>query len=258
MPERDEAPELAMRTVTDGAIEFIRSLIHSGELAPGDRLPSERDLAAHLGISRVTVRLALKALEASGYVTTRRGAQRGTFVNDLPVLLERWVEWMHKNNEEIDDIFDLRIAVESRAAALAAQRHNDEDLQAMEAAVNNLGTTRSSFLRADAEFHRSVARAAHSSRLYRAVQEARGEFFHPVQHLLDDVWYPVIVDHMLREGRIEETKLGHQSIFTAIRDHNQLGASAAMEAHIDQTRATIRAIHQSTLELRRNLSADNR
>lgn len=236
---------LVARTVTEEAVQFIRSLIHSGELGPGEKLPSERDLAAHLGVSRVTVRVALKALETSGYVTTRRGSQCGTFVSELRVLLDRWSEWMHQTNEELDDIFDLRIAVESRAAGLAAVRRTEEDLVAIETAVNNLGVTRAAFLRADAEFHRAVARAAHSSRLYRAVQMARGEFFQPVHHLTSDVWYPVMVDHVVREGRIEDTKTAHRAIFNAICDRNQLGASAAMEAHIEVTRVTMRAIYES-------------
>ena len=244
--ETPDAPSIVVRSVTEGVIEFIRSLIHCGDLGPGDRLPPERDLAVRLNVSRVSVRVALKTLEANGYITTRRGGQCGTFVSDLPLLLRKWTEWMHKNEEELDDIFDLRIAVECRAAGLAALRRTEEDLEAMETAINNLGLTRASFLRSDAEFHRAVARAAHNGRLYQAVQMARGDLFHPVHHLLSDVWYPVVADHVLREGRIEDSRRAHRAIFAAIRERNQMGAAAAMEAHIEVTRVTMRTIHEST------------
>lgn len=238
--EADEIPDVLARTASDGVVRFLRSLIHAGELGPGDRLLPERELSAQLGVSRVTLRLALKTLEAMGYICTRRGVHGGAFVSELPVLLERWAEWMRANRQELDDIIDFRIAVETKAAALAAERRTEAELASIEAPIARLGVTRQSFLRADAEFHKAVARAAHNVRLDRAMRVARGELFLPV-------------DQVIRDDRIPDTESGHRAIFMAIRAQDPVGAAAAMEVHIEYTRAYMRAIQEGAVQ---NLSLE--
>src|SRR5262245_28121356 len=71
---------VSLGRVSQVIIDQIRELIHSGKLRPGDRLPSERELCARFGVSRVTVREALRVLEAGGLVDIRVGAHGGTFV----------------------------------------------------------------------------------------------------------------------------------------------------------------------------------
>ncbi len=229
--QTNEIFELLDRTGADEAIRFLRSLIHSGELGPGDRLPPERELSAKLGISRLTLRLALKALEASGYIHTRRGAQGGAFVSELADPLDHWAERMRANIHELEGILEFRIAVETRAAALAAQRRTDKDLEAMASAIDHLALvdTRSSFRRADAEFHSAVARASRNTRLEQAIRVARGELFFPT-------------DRLVYEERVKDTERGHRAAFTAIRNQDPLGASAAMESHLKDAWTELRAI----------------
>jgi len=155
---------LLPETASESAVRFLRAMIFSGELRPGDRLPPERDLGTRLGISRMTLRLALKVLESSGYLVTTRGSRGGSRVNDHDALSKCWKNWMREHSDMLDEVFEFRITVEEKLAALAAERRTDEDLRVLEEAFasENALEDSSALFRADMDFHRSVARAAHN------------------------------------------------------------------------------------------------
>jgi GntR family transcriptional repressor for pyruvate dehydrogenase complex len=212
---------LETETASDSAVRFLRALIFSGELGPDDKLPPERDLGARLGISRMTLRLALKALESTGYIVTTRGSRGGSRVADAASLSRCWNQWMQEHADELDDIFEFRAAIESKLAALAAERRSDQDLQAMEraAAIERQPQDWSSLFRTDIDIHRAIARAARSPRLERAMMTARGDLFVPI-------------DLSRLEERPHQVHEGHQSIIEAIRNHDADAACAGMAAHI--------------------------
>ena len=108
-------------TASESAERYVRALIFWGELGPGDRLPPATELAALLGISRVTLRIALRSLESTGYLVTTRGAHGGSRVSDLQTLQKCWDQWMAEHRDELDDIFEFRLTVETRLAELAAR-----------------------------------------------------------------------------------------------------------------------------------------
>ena len=154
-------------TASESAERYVRALIFWGELGPGDRLPPATEFAAQLGISRVTLRIALRSLESMGYLVTTRGAHGGSRVSDLQALQKCWAQWMGEHSGELDDIFEFRITVERRLAELAALRRTAGDLEAMELALaeERDNRRRASLFRADAGIHRSISAAAHSPRL---------------------------------------------------------------------------------------------
>jgi GntR family transcriptional repressor for pyruvate dehydrogenase complex len=233
MSDRDDDISLAPDTASESAKRYVRSLIFWGELGPGDKLPAATELAARLGISRVTLRLALRSLESTGYLITTRGAYGGSRVTDVASLTRCWARWMAAHDDELDDIFEFRCTVEGRLAALAAQRRGDEDLAAIERALERERDERqrSSLFRADAEIHRTIARAAHSPRLARAMNEVRMELFLPVdQDLL-----------LHRETYVYDS---HVAIVAAIRDREPERATAAATAHTEE----IRRLMQRALE----------
>ena len=209
--------------------EVIRGLIHRGELSPGDRLPPERALADQLGVARVSLRDALAQLHQEGYLVARRGAHGGTFVTGLAEPRRRWVRRMRENPADLEDIIDYRIAIEVHAARLAARRRDQADLPAIEeAARRGPGATGGpSFRAADSAFHRAIAIAAHSARLEAAIDEARGLLFLPA----DALAYPPGTDRSLSD---------HQWIAAAVRDGDGDRAAAAMRAHIESTRDSLR------------------
>ncbi len=216
---------LIPETASDSAVHFLRAMIFSGELGPGDRLPPERDLGARLGISRMTLRLALKALESTGYIVTTRGSRGGSRVTDAASLLECWNQWMRQHSGELDDIFEFRMTVETRLAFLAAERRTDKDLETItNAAAGELGPKDwSSLFRADMDIHRSIARAARSPRLEQAMMDARGELFIPV-------------DLARLEERPHQVHDSHGAILEAIRDRDPVRAAEEMRLHIDLVR----------------------
>jgi GntR family transcriptional repressor for pyruvate dehydrogenase complex len=228
---------LVPETASDSAVRHIRAMIFAGELGPGDRLPPERDLGTHLGISRMTLRLALKALESTGYIVTTLGSHGGSRVTDAESLSQCWSQWMRRHSAELADIFEFRTTVETKLAWLAAQRRTDEDMAAMEqaAASERDPANWSSILRADMNIHRAIARAARSPRLERAMMEARGELFIPVDLTRLDREQPS-VHHT------------HRAILTAIQGKDGDEAAEQMRVHIEIVRdLTYKALEASGL-----------
>jgi GntR family transcriptional regulator, transcriptional repressor for pyruvate dehydrogenase complex len=201
--------------------DMLRSQIHRGELGPGDRLESERELAARNGVSRLLVRDALASLEDAGYVVTRRGATGGRFVTSLEVPFRTWASL---SVEDLDDIIDFRMAVECQAVRFAAARRTKADLTAIGKAQRQLEKSKTprDYRLADVAFHAALADASKSLRLAAAVQQARGDLFEPT----DDIW----------DRGLPLTVSQHEAIADAISRSDDDGAAAAMAAHIDSTR----------------------
>src|SRR3989442_8138044 len=100
-------------------VERLRRAIHIGTYMPGDRLPPERSLAEQLGVSRTTVREAIRVLEGQGYVEIRRGAAGGVILLDRGQTEERLGPMIRERLPELEEIVDFRIAVACPAAHLA-------------------------------------------------------------------------------------------------------------------------------------------
>ncbi len=238
--ERSHDIALETETASDSAVRFLRALIFSGELGPEDKLPPERDLGARLGISRMTLRLALKALESTGYIVTTRGSRGGSRVSDAGMLSRCWTQWMNEHVDELDDIFEFRSTIETRLAALAAARRTESELQAMEraTAVERQPQEWSALFRTDIDIHRAIARAAHSPRLERAMMQARGDLFVPI-HL----------DRL--ENRPHEVHDSHSFIIQAIRERDTEKAAEAMAEHIRLVEALVdKALAAEAIERR--------
>lgn len=148
--------------LTDAAIEQIKSMIVSGELAPGDRLPPEQDLAERLGLSRSSLREAVKALEVMRVLDVRRGD--GTYVTSLEphLLLEAlsFVVDMH-DDDSLLEILAVRRLLESHTAAVAARTASDEQLRGLygEVAMTADMTDIESLVAHDLRFHGAIAQA---------------------------------------------------------------------------------------------------
>lgn len=218
-------------TLTQGVAEHLRSLIHRGEVGPGDRLPAERDLAEELGVSRISLREAIKVLQDDGYVEVRRGARGGTFVTELHRPVENWRARMREQSGEIDDMIDFRIALECHSARLASQRRNRSDLATLRASIKNLSNVdgRAAFRLIDSQFHGGLARAARSMRLENAIHSVRGELFSP--H-----------DLLVYVEPVEESRQDHQAIYDAVRDGDPDASESLMREHIERTREQLRVI----------------
>lgn len=146
---------------TDELARRLREEILSGSLAPGEQLPTEQQLVARLGVSRTVVREAVAALRAEGLLVTRQGV--GAFVAEMLDQRPFRVDAAHLTSlDRVLHLMELRAAIETEAAGLAAERHRPRHLQQMNKALAAMDAALEhgdASVRADFEFHCAVAEA---------------------------------------------------------------------------------------------------
>jgi DNA-binding FadR family transcriptional regulator len=221
-----------VRNAFEVTIERLAQSIRLGVLVEGDRLPPERELAEKFGVSRVTLREAIKALRDAGLVESRRGRGGGTFVAAPPPERARSREKIEEAiGHHLDDVLALRKVVEPGAAALAASR----TLSAAD---------RSSlleYLRAATTCDPHVRRRRADSRLHLAIAALGGSAL--VTAVVADV--QMRLDELLRAipvipGNIAHSDQQHAAIVEAILGGQPDRARVEMEEHVDGTAALLR------------------
>lgn len=201
----------------------VRDMIREGKLKPGDRLPSERELAKRLGINRASLRAGLRFLAALGVLTSRRGS--GTYIADGPPALDS--EPLHMlaalHGFTTDKMFEARRLVEVAVAGLAAEHATEEHLRIMAeeltetyAALDNP----QEYLVHDFGFHRAVA-VASGNPILAAFME-----------MVADILYQRRCKTIGRSRDLRESVEMHRKIYRAIRARNADKARAAMSEHL--------------------------
>jgi GntR family transcriptional repressor for pyruvate dehydrogenase complex len=209
--------------VTDEAILRIKEMIVSGQMPPGSRLPPEKELSEALGLSRSSLREAVKALEVIRVLDVRRGD--GTYVTSLePRLLHEaltFVVDLHQD-DSILEILAVRRMLEPQAAAAAAQRATAPALAAIAAAVE---------VAPDADVESLVA---HDVEFHHAIAEAAGNAY--LTSLLDSLSSRTVRARVWRGitegGSVARTIDEHRAILAAVEDHDAELAAALMVAHV--------------------------
>lgn len=210
--------------VTDEAIEKIKAMIVSGELSPGDRLPPEKELSERLGLSRNSMREAVKALEVIRVLDVRRGD--GTYVTSLEphVLLEAisFVADMHDDDSMLE-IFAVRRMLESQATGLAATIATAEEVTALHDELATVGPDVSidDLVDHDIRFHRAIVRMAGNAYLASLVESLSG------QTVRARVWRG-----LTEQDAVERTLSEHHAIADAIARHDSNLATSLVTAHI--------------------------
>ncbi|MGV9253182.1 FadR/GntR family transcriptional regulator [Streptomyces sp. NPDC003697] len=210
--------------VTDEAIEKIKAMIVSGALRPGDRLPRESELAAELGLSRNSLREAVRALSLIRVLDVRQGD--GTYVTSLAphLLLEAlsFVVDFHRD-DTVPEFLAVRRILEPAATAMAAARISEGQLDALTARLDALGMRPSTAELAafDVEFHRGIARCSGNSVLC---------------SLLDGISGPTARARALRDPTREDAAgrmlREHRAILQALRDRDAEAARSWATVHI--------------------------
>ena len=210
--------------VTDEAIEKIKAMITSGELSPGDRLPPEKELSERLGLSRSSMREAVKALEVIRVLDVRRGD--GTYVTSLEprLLLEAmsFVVDLH-DDSSILEIFAVRRILEPVATGMAAQLIDSEALTLLRAeiAAVDAHTEVEDLVRHDLEFHRGIVEASGNAYLASLLERLSS---HTVRAR---VWRG-----LTQGGSVERTLAEHTAILDAIESGDAELAAALVTVHI--------------------------
>jgi GntR family transcriptional repressor for pyruvate dehydrogenase complex len=197
-------------------------MIFSGELGPGERLPPERLLSEHLGVSRVPLREALKSLESTGFIRTTVGAKGGSRVSEAPVLERCWEEWLRHYVPRLEAACEFRRTVEMKIAWLAAERRTTEDLQSLEAVADSMDHSSTWVSLWHTHFHNALNMAAHNEYFERAAVALRGELFAPVQTYSEELGVQALRDL-------------HEDILSAVTDQDPPRAAEAMQTHLEFT-----------------------
>jgi GntR family transcriptional regulator, transcriptional repressor for pyruvate dehydrogenase complex len=223
-----------------GLVNTLIAQIESGDLAPGQRLPTEQEMVAATGVSRTVVREALAALRARGLITTRQGL--GAFVANDP--LPRSFSILPEDLESIDEVLrvlELRIGIEVEASGLAAERRSDSELArmgsllgALDAAVRGgkLGTEE------DFGFHRAILAATRNPNFTRLF-DTFGVAMIPRQRTrLDRMTVPK------REQYLARVQREHRAILAAIEAGDAGAARRAMRSHLTKSYARFETLRE--------------
>lgn len=212
------APE--SRRLYEQLEQLLRGYVQEHGLRPGDRLPSERALAAALKVSRVSLRQATVSLEVQGLLEVRHGG--GIYVRSLNVDPER-LKTMLTRRRRLPDVLEAREAIECMLARLAAQRRTDPDLAAIEAALRAMAVDIANGEigeGADQRFHTAIAQAA-KNRLLLDVMRA-----------LEDPIQETRLASLSEPGRPPRSLADHHRIAEAIRRQDPRRAETAMRRHL--------------------------
>lgn len=209
--------------ITELVVQRIKELLQQGELKAGSRLPPERELAEMLGISRPSLRTALKALSVMGIIRAKPGA--GTYIAEsLPEIFSEPMEFMtliHKT--ETVELFEARRIIEAALVELAAERATSEQLKAIAAEIEGMRKTfndTEKFLKHDVRFHQALAAAA-GNKIMSGVMDT-------VAGLLLQVRREAIA----RAREKGEALDWHERIYEAVRQGEARNAKELLTAHL--------------------------
>jgi GntR family transcriptional repressor for pyruvate dehydrogenase complex len=215
------------KKISEEIVEQIKDLISDGHLKPGERIPSERDLAEMLGVSRPSVREAVMVLEAMGLVESRQGG--GTYVRSLTAsaLADPLTSMVEGNPNLLHALLEVRMGLESWSAYLAAGRVTDEEIGQLEEYVAEMERQASKGgwdPALDARFHYAITAAAHNTLQLHVLDTIRGLWHATIELALSEFYR--------EEGFLEPLMKQHRAIFEAIRDHDPGLARKNMMEHL--------------------------
>ena len=214
-------------SIANDAILEIKQLIISGRIGPGEKLPREGELAAQLGVSRSSLREAVRALTLVGVLNARRGD--GTYVTGLgpQLLLEAtgFVVDFLQDHRALLELLEVRRLLEPTAAALCAVRISEQDVARLQECNRrmNSASTVEELVEADDEFHSTIVEATGQATLASLIESLAG------RTLRARIWRG-----LADERALEQTKRAHAAIYKAIEYRDAELARAATTMHITE------------------------
>ncbi|HEY8544028.1 MAG TPA: FadR/GntR family transcriptional regulator [Acidimicrobiales bacterium] len=225
------APAQPNGRVSSSVVEHVRELVASGQLAPGDRLPAERDLAERLGVGRNSIREALRELQMLGLVEARRGS--GTFVRaaEPSAIMAPFQTVISLSAAAVDDVMAFRRMFEPEVAAMAAMHINGDRMAMLANALRRFDEAIESEghpVDADVDFHEVVAQCTGNAVVI-AIQHALAQLFADMRKRLSSSTY--------RSGN--RVARGHQALFGAIVAGDAEAARDVMREHLDEVEKSL-------------------
>jgi len=221
MPENLVFPRHVHATIPDGIALEIQRKIAAGILKDGDRLPSVETLAVDFGVSRTSIREALKGLAALGIVNIQHG--RGSFVCADIARIDGYNAWIHEQQYALQELCEFRAAIETTSARLAAVKATKKDigtiadaLDQMRAAVGNIHQ----IVVWDTEFHAAIIRCSHNRLIDQAIS-LNTDYLTQARYRMHSV-----------PGEVEHALAAHERILFAISERDPDAAAFAMREHL--------------------------
>lgn len=217
--------EIPRERVSDRVAGELLKLIGDGRLIPGERLPGERQLAAMMGVSRVSIRAALQVLKQQGLLSAVQGGGTRLLAAARDIDPDPG-QSLRIDGESIDDLLAIRAGLETWAARRAAEAATPQQIAELEEAHREMTQQAAAPQRMggkEIRFHQAMAQAS-GSRAYQ----------HVVSRLRDtlEATFDYLHGEVLRSPEEEQTALRqHGAVVAAIRDHDPSAAAAAIQAH---------------------------
>lgn len=215
---------VAKMRLADRVSADIQTMIFNN-YKPGDRLPVENELAQMFSVSRITVREAIRQLNTMGVVDVRQG--EGTFVNQLtPTSFMRpMLPMLTLSNVDLEDIFEVRLLIECRAAEYAALRATEEELSMLKATLLEAETTAlsgeiSKYNEIDVRFHNEIARCSHN------------QVITVINELIIDMIKESIIHTCNTPSHLVDSIVYHNRIYHALAERNAKEVSNLMKEHL--------------------------
>lgn len=222
-------------------VSQLKDAIYGGRLKPGDKLPSERELANQFEASRVTVREAIRSLEHAGFVAIKRGYSGGSYIldPDLKPFKNSLSTFLRLRKATIGDLTEARLLLETRVAGLAALRATEEDLRKLDEAVRqHEKTIQTGKLphKYNLEFHRDLAEASHNPVLGLIVNSV-------ADLLIEEVVSKLDLDLATNQSNLDF----HRQIYQAIKNHQEHEAEEIMREHILEVQRRLQELLTDTV-----------
>ena len=210
--------------VFEEIVQQLKDYFAKGELKPGDKLPSERELAEQFNVSRVSVRQALTILEAQGLLVRKVGG--GTYkVSDADFEVSQLVNLLMPETETFEEPLEVRLLLEPKIASLAAHRATAEDIELMEDSLRRQKEKVEAgelIIQEDSEFHYAIARATKNGIIVKLVEA------------IHDMLWQTREKSIMAVGGGRRSLEGHYPILEAIKNKDPQAAYEAMTKHLGE------------------------
>jgi len=237
MPLELKLRQVEKRRLTEEIVDRLVSLIASGELKQGDKLPPERTLMKQLGVGRSSLREAIGALSLMGVITVRPGS--GTYLTLSPEkFLAKPLGWgIPMGRGRVQDLIEARRILEQAIVALATERASEAEIAEVKQHLSHMNANRRNLrkvINADMAFHASLAKASHNDVLQ--------SLFLQIRNLLRSFTEKIL----LVPGAYDSVISGHGKIFSAIEARDVEGARSALNRHLDLVRDILASVAITT------------
>lgn len=225
--------------LSDSVIDAIKQMIANDGFKVGDKFYSENELTKKLGVSRSSIREAMRMLEFAGQVSVKQG--KGIFITDVQgEQFKAFSDWLKNNEQSIKDNFEVRLIIEPKAAGHAAENADADDIRKMEQVCEQFAQYAEAkdteeVIQCDRRFHRILAGATKNKTLHVLMKSMTTS--------LPNGW----VSSLYTPGRIEKTVHEHNDILEAIKARDRVAAENSMTRHL------VNALHDITREMKKQI-----